>query len=117
MDLQHKNCLHFTLKILAKSSLHRPVENGVLAGEAAADTTVISWCGGGGSSIKLSPTAIHMLRNIPNKYTREMLIQFLDEYCEEESNKRKMKRLSKMNKGYAFVNFTKAEAVSKFKAA
>ncbi|KAG5401910.1 hypothetical protein IGI04_016517 [Brassica rapa subsp. trilocularis] len=48
---------------------------------------------------------------------REMLIQFLDEYCEEESNKRKMKRLSKMNKGYAFVNFTKAEAVSKFKAA
>nr|VDC84774.1 unnamed protein product [Brassica rapa] len=71
-----------------------------------------------------------MLRNIPNKYTREMLIQFLDEHCEEENNKEEDEEnaydflylpidfhRSQMNKGYAFVNFTKAEAVSKFKAA
>ncbi|CAH8364189.1 unnamed protein product [Eruca vesicaria subsp. sativa] len=71
-----------------------------------------------------------MLRNIPNKYTREMLIEFLDEHCEAENNKEENEEVvaydflylpidfqSKMNKGYAFVNFTKTEAVSKFKAA
>ncbi|CAF1880945.1 unnamed protein product, partial [Brassica oleracea var. botrytis] len=70
-----------------------------------------------------------MLRNIPNKYTREMLIEFLDEHCGAENNKEEDEEnaydflylpidfQSKMNKGYAFVNFTKAEAVSKFKAA
>ncbi|KAF8099027.1 hypothetical protein N665_0254s0028 [Sinapis alba] len=70
-----------------------------------------------------------MLRNIPNKYTREMLIEFLDEHCEGENNKEEDEEIaydflylpidfqSKMNKGYAFVNFTKAEGVSKFKTA
>ncbi|KAG2258615.1 hypothetical protein Bca4012_021759 [Brassica carinata] len=70
-----------------------------------------------------------MLRNIPNKYTREMLKEFLDEHCEVQNNKEEDEETaydflylpidfkSKMNKGYAFVNFTKAEAVSKFKAA
>ncbi|XP_024012102.1 protein terminal ear1 [Eutrema salsugineum] len=73
-----------------------------------------------------------MLRNIPNKYTRDMMIEFLDEHCEVENKKKKDEEfpvsaydflylpidfMSKMNKGYAFVNFTNAEAVSKFKAA
>ncbi|KAG2310037.1 hypothetical protein Bca4012_024554 [Brassica carinata] len=70
-----------------------------------------------------------MLRNIPNKYTREMLIEFLDEHCEVENNKEEGEEIAydflylpidfkrELNKGYAFVNFTKAEAVLKFKAA
>ncbi|CAN8256912.1 unnamed protein product [Cochlearia groenlandica] len=72
-----------------------------------------------------------MLRNIPNKYTRDMMIDFLDRHCEEENKKEKDEEFAisaydflylpidfkrNMNKGYAFVNFTNAEAVSKFKA-
>ncbi|CAA7026969.1 unnamed protein product [Microthlaspi erraticum] len=73
-----------------------------------------------------------MLRNIPNRYTREMMIEFLDKHCEEEKKGEKdeefpvssydflylpMDFKSTLNKGYAFVNFTTEEAVSKFKAA
>ncbi|EOA22493.1 hypothetical protein CARUB_v10003146mg, partial [Capsella rubella] len=73
-----------------------------------------------------------MLRNIPNRYTREMMIDYMDKHCDEanESDKNEESPISaydflyvpvdfktKMNKGYAFVNFTNAKAVPKFKAA
>ncbi|AED91224.1 putative mei2-like protein [Arabidopsis thaliana] len=73
-----------------------------------------------------------MLRNIPNRYTREMMIQFMDKHCEEANKSGKNEEFTisaydfiylpidfrtTMNKGYAFVNFTNAKAVSKFKAA
>ncbi|CAH2073606.1 unnamed protein product [Thlaspi arvense] len=91
-----------------------------------------------------------MVRNIPNRYTRAMMMEFLDEHCAEENSKEKDEEnpisaydflylpmdfnmwnnemmleilemvsfcLTEMNKGYAFVNFTNVEAVSKFKAA
>ncbi|PON99879.1 Nucleotide-binding alpha-beta plait domain containing protein [Trema orientale] len=74
-----------------------------------------------------------MIRNIPNKYTRQMLIDFLDTYCMEENrrdfatgeddheNKTAIDFLylpidfrTELNKGYAFVNFTNSIAASKF---
>ncbi|VVB13654.1 unnamed protein product [Arabis nemorensis] len=73
-----------------------------------------------------------MLRNIPNKYTREMMIEVLDKHCEEANKKEKDEGFpisaydflylpvdfrSGLNKGYAFVNFTNAEAVKRFKVA
>ncbi|XP_010495105.1 PREDICTED: protein terminal ear1 homolog [Camelina sativa] len=73
-----------------------------------------------------------MLRNIPNRYTREMMIEYMDKHCDEANGSDKNDESSisaydflyipidfktTMNKGYAFVNFTNAKAVSKFKAA
>ncbi|XP_057965254.1 protein terminal ear1 homolog [Malania oleifera] len=75
-----------------------------------------------------------MIRNIPNKYTREMLVQFLDEHCMLENRKMHAHNseddvsafdfvylpidfATGCNKGYAFVNFTNPSAVWKFQVA
>ncbi|XP_011010958.1 PREDICTED: protein terminal ear1-like [Populus euphratica] len=77
-----------------------------------------------------------MIRNIPNRYTREMLMEFLDRHCKMENEKAKKHQNSdsareaivsafdflylpidferEANKGYAFVNFTDARAAWKF---
>ncbi|KAF7848582.1 hypothetical protein BT93_L1827 [Corymbia citriodora subsp. variegata] len=75
-----------------------------------------------------------MIRNIPNKYTRELLIDFLDKHCQMENQKAEaegddaiisaydfvylpLDLRRKANLGYAFVNFTSPRAVWKFKVA
>ncbi|KAJ8763567.1 hypothetical protein K2173_002450 [Erythroxylum novogranatense] len=78
-----------------------------------------------------------MIRNIPNKYTRELLMDFLDNYCmvENQSQKAEVQRSELVNettvsafdflylpmdfakganKGYAFVNFTDPRAAWNF---
>ncbi|PRQ23953.1 putative RNA recognition motif 2, nucleotide-binding alpha-beta plait domain-containing protein [Rosa chinensis] len=70
-----------------------------------------------------------MIRNIPNKYSRDLLMTFLDKHCANENRKSDGGEESEsafdflylpidfwtgMNKGYAFVNFTKPKAVWKF---
>ncbi|XWS54973.1 hypothetical protein CRYUN_Cryun10bG0135400 [Craigia yunnanensis] len=76
-----------------------------------------------------------MIRNIPNRYTREMLKDFLDQHCmltnreaesqitgsDEEPSLSAFDFLylpidfvTKSNKGYAFVNFTNPGAARKF---
>ncbi|XP_059310814.1 protein terminal ear1-like [Lycium ferocissimum] len=72
-----------------------------------------------------------MIKNIPYDYNREMLMQFLDEYCSVENQKATdskgenivsaydflylpMDFKSKRGKGYAFVNFTDHRTVWKF---
>ncbi|OMO75564.1 RNA recognition motif 2 [Corchorus olitorius] len=71
-----------------------------------------------------------MIRNIPNRLTREMLKNSLDQQClemnqKEESNEEELWSAfdflylpidfgTKANKGYAFVNFTNPKAVRKF---
>ncbi|XP_015158256.1 protein terminal ear1 homolog [Solanum tuberosum] len=73
-----------------------------------------------------------VIKNIPYDYNREMLMQFLDEHCLLENQKARdsngenihifaydflylpMDFKSKMNKGYAFVNFTDERTVWNF---
>ncbi|KAK3195397.1 hypothetical protein Dsin_026707 [Dipteronia sinensis] len=81
-----------------------------------------------------------MIRNIPNRLTRDMLMDFLDDHCKFENQKAKqliqiqngdaeaepiivsafdflylpMDFKSGVNKGYAFVNFTDPKAAWKF---
>ncbi|KAK1304476.1 hypothetical protein QJS10_CPB11g01188 [Acorus calamus] len=72
-----------------------------------------------------------MIKNIPNKYSREMFIKFLDDHCKEVNDKAKLENPSepsisaydflylpmdfrnKCNLGYAFVNFTTPNGASK----
>ncbi|KDP41733.1 hypothetical protein JCGZ_26751 [Jatropha curcas] len=74
-----------------------------------------------------------MIRNIPNRYSRELLMEFLDDHCMQENEKVKIKNETivsafdflylpmdfenKANKGYAFVNFTEPKAAWKFNIA
>ncbi|KAL6213673.1 hypothetical protein ACLB2K_013119 [Fragaria x ananassa] len=73
-----------------------------------------------------------MIKNIPNKYSRDLLIAFLDRHCAKENQKSDGEKSESesesafdflylpidfwtgMNKGYAFVNFTNSKAVWKF---
>uniref|UniRef100_A0A3Q7ETI1 RRM domain-containing protein n=2 Tax=Solanum lycopersicum TaxID=4081 RepID=A0A3Q7ETI1_SOLLC len=73
-----------------------------------------------------------VIKNIPYDYNREMLMRFLDEHCLLENQKARdsngenthvfaydflylpMDFKSKMNKGYAFVNFTDERTVWNF---
>ncbi|EOX97888.1 hypothetical protein QUC31_015449 [Theobroma cacao] len=77
-----------------------------------------------------------MIRNIPNRYTREMLKDFLDQHCMLTNRDQVQSQngdadeepllsafdflylpidfVTKSNKGYAFVNFTNPQAARKF---
>ncbi|XP_022762119.1 protein terminal ear1 homolog [Durio zibethinus] len=76
-----------------------------------------------------------MIKNIPNRYTREMLKDFLDQHCMLMNKKAEFQNAgadeepslsafdflylpidfgTKSNKGYAFVNFTNPGAARKF---
>ncbi|KAG9442887.1 hypothetical protein H6P81_018741 [Aristolochia fimbriata] len=72
-----------------------------------------------------------MIRNIPNKFTRKMLLDFLDRHCREENGRSldthdeaasafdfvylPMDFASGCNLGYAFVNFTNGAATAKLR--
>ncbi|PIN07199.1 hypothetical protein CDL12_20234 [Handroanthus impetiginosus] len=61
-----------------------------------------------------------MIKNIPNKLRRDRMLEFLDQYCNEYSLEYDFLYLpmdfrKEDNLGYAFVNFTSAEAALKFK--
>ncbi|KAF5786128.1 putative mei2/Mei2-like RNA recognition, nucleotide-binding alpha-beta plait domain superfamily [Helianthus annuus] len=77
-----------------------------------------------------SETTSLMIKNIPNKYTRELLILTLDNHCKNENNNTENEFISaydhvylpidfksRVNAGFAFVNFTNAKAAVKFKEA
>ncbi|KAL4563719.1 hypothetical protein LXL04_027764 [Taraxacum kok-saghyz] len=68
-----------------------------------------------------------MLRNIPNNYTRKLLVELLDKHCKQENEKDENGVRSafdfvylpvdfkhRLNAGYAFVNFTTPEAAWRF---
>ncbi|GKD33766.1 putative RNA recognition motif 2, nucleotide-binding alpha-beta plait domain protein [Tanacetum coccineum] len=72
-----------------------------------------------------------MIKNIPNKYTRKLLMQTLDNHCKLENNKNGEKGFvsaydflylpidfnRRGNAGFAFVNFTNPEAALRFRDA
>nr|GEX53375.1 putative RNA recognition motif 2, nucleotide-binding alpha-beta plait domain protein [Tanacetum cinerariifolium] len=68
-----------------------------------------------------------MIRNIPNNYTRELLVKFLEDHCKTQNEMVGNDEKSafdfvylpidfkhRLNVGYAFVNFTTSEAAWKF---
>ncbi|CAK8576620.1 unnamed protein product [Lathyrus sativus] len=71
-----------------------------------------------------------MIKNIPSKYTRDMIVKFLENHCKVENAKDQESGVENtfsfdfvylpidfrtgLNKGYAFVNFTKASAAWRF---
>ncbi|XP_058099977.1 protein terminal ear1 homolog [Magnolia sinica] len=70
-----------------------------------------------------------MIKNIPNRYSRSMLLELLDRHCAEENEKAQMDSdpslseydfvylpidfKNKCNLGYAFVNFTTTKAAAR----
>ncbi|XP_078444331.1 protein terminal ear1-like [Wolffia australiana] len=73
-----------------------------------------------------------MIKNVPNKYSREMLVKLLDEHCAEENGRRAteeeppsqydfvylpMDFSTNCCLGYGFVNFTSGEAAGRFRRA
>ncbi|KAA8546359.1 hypothetical protein F0562_002902 [Nyssa sinensis] len=72
-----------------------------------------------------------MIRNIPNQYRRNMLLDFLDKHCQEQNEKATLRSdtlhfaydfvylpmdfRTGDNRGYAFVNFTTTAAATKFR--
>ncbi|XP_021752930.1 protein terminal ear1 homolog [Chenopodium quinoa] len=105
------------------SNNNRNIGRGYIGGERKIEGRVVMAVKPNGSET----TA--MIRNIPNQYTREMLIKFLDEFCRIENQRLRPNHnrqplaydflylpidfVSGANKGYAFVNFTHAIAVWK----
>ncbi|XP_042752343.1 protein terminal ear1 [Lactuca sativa] len=68
-----------------------------------------------------------MIRNIPNNYTRELLVKLLEDHCKQENKKDENVVRSafdfvylpvdfkyRLNAGYAFVNFTTPDAAWRF---
>ncbi|CAI8616902.1 unnamed protein product [Vicia faba] len=69
-----------------------------------------------------------MIKNVPSKYTRDMIVKFLENHCMVENAKDKENGQENtfdfvylpidfrtgLNKGYAFVNFTKPSAAWRF---
>ncbi|KAJ8618894.1 hypothetical protein MRB53_015080 [Persea americana] len=65
-----------------------------------------------------------MIRNIPGRFTRKMLLELLDKHCAEENEKYQLSLSEydfvylpidfkhRLNLGYAFVNFTTARAAN-----
>ncbi|KAL4585180.1 hypothetical protein LXL04_009795 [Taraxacum kok-saghyz] len=74
-------------------------------------------------------TTTVMIKNIPNKYTRKLMIQTLDNHCKAENKTIKnfvtaydflylpIDFNRRVNAGFAFVNFTTPESAARFKEA
>ncbi|KAJ9562986.1 hypothetical protein OSB04_008146, partial [Centaurea solstitialis] len=91
------------------------------------------WKNRGGKYKEVLPvedeTTSVMIKNIPNRYTRKLLIQTLDDHCKVENEKKKdfvsgfdflylpIDFKHRVNAGFAFVNFTTPKAAMGFRDA